>query len=241
MLEITSKNNPKIKEAASLRNKKNRQEKGLFLMEGKKNLEMALKYGEVVEIFTAVGLPKIKQDTAVYQVNDDIIKKLAVSDNPEGIVFVCKNIARKKESKDYHKIVYLDKVNDPGNLGTIIRSAVAFNYDAVILAKGSVDLYNDKVLAATKGAIFLIDAFYDDLISYKKNRTVIVSTLNEKSVPLATCQKPNDLILVLGNESHGVSHEISSLGDVFVKIEMSEKIDSLNVAIAGGILMNYFK
>lgn len=239
MLEIVSKNNPKIKEAFSLKMKKNRQEKGLFLMEGLKNLDMALKYGNVKQIFTSVGLPKIGQDIETYKVNEEIIKKLASSENPEGVVFVCENIKSKKDQKDYHKILYLDQINNPGNLGTIIRSAVAFNYDAVILSKGSVDLYNEKTLAASKGSIFLIDAFYDDIANYK-NYPLIVSSLNEKSIDLSSCPKLKDFVLVLGNESHGVSQEITAKADYIVKIKISENIDSLNVAIAAGILMNYF-
>ena len=241
MIEITSKNNPKIKEATSLRIKKVRQEKGLFLMEGIKNLDMALKYGEVVTIFTSIGLPKIKQDIEVYKVNDEIIKKLAVSDNPEGIVFVAKCLKPKKEKKQYHKIVYLDQINDPGNLGTIIRTAVAFNYDAVILSKGSVDLYNEKTLAASKGSIFLIDAFVDEIDNYVNSHQVIVSTLDDNSIALDKCQQTQDVVLVLGNESHGVSPEIIKKAHQLVKIDMNEQIDSLNVAIAGAILMNYFK
>ena len=240
MLEITSKNNPKIKEACSLKMKKVRQEKGLFLMEGLKNLDMALKHGVVKQIFTSVGLSKIGQDIEVYKVNDEIIKKLAFSENPEGVVFVCENIKAKKSPKEYHKIVYLDKINDPGNLGTIIRTAVAFNYDAVILAEGSVDLYNEKVLAATKGSIFLIDAFYDDIKNYLDHQ-IVVSSLNEKSIPLNECPKLKDFVLVLGNESHGVSQEVSSLANYTIKIQMNSDIDSLNVAVASGILMDYFK
>ena len=240
MLEITSKNNPKIKEACSLRMKKVRQETGLFLMEGLKNLDMALKYGVVKQIFTSVGLPKIGQDIETYKVNDEIINKLAFSENPEGVVFVCENLKPKKNPKDYHKIVYLDKVNDPGNLGTIIRTAVAFNYDVVILAEGSVDLYNEKALAASKGSIFLIDAFYDNIKNYQDHQ-IIVSSLNEKSIPLNECPKFKDFVLVLGNESHGVSEEVASLANYTVKIQMSSDIDSLNVAVASGILMDYFK
>ena len=240
MLEITSKNNPKIKDAAALRVKKYRQDKGLFLMEGLKNLEMALRFGNVKQIFTCVGLPKIgKQDIEVYQVNEEIIRKLANSENPEGVVFVCEYVKPRKDKDDYHKVIYLDHVSDPGNLGTIIRTAVAFNYDAVILSEGSVDLYNEKVLAATKGAIFAIDILNDDIRNYDK--PIIVSTLNDKSVPLNSAKKPDDFILVLGNESHGVSKEITELATECVKIEMSDNIDSLNVAVAAGILMNYFK
>lgn len=240
MLEITSKNNTKIKDAASLKLKKYRQEKGLFLMEGLKNLEMALRFGNVKTIFTSVGLPKIgKQDVEVYQVNEEIIRKLATSENPEGVVFICEFLKSKKDKKDYHKIIYLDHVSDPGNLGTIIRTAVAFNYDAVILSEGSVEIYNEKVLAASKGAIFAIDIFNDDIDNY--NYPIIVSTLNEKSVPLSKAKKPDNFILVLGNESHGVSKEICEKATDFVKIEMSDNIDSLNVAIAAGILMNFYK
>ena len=241
MLEITSKNNQKIKDASSLKLKKVRLEKGLFLMEGLKNLEMALRYGQVETIFTSVGLPKIGQDIETYKVNDEIIKKLAYSENPEGVVFTSKLIQKKKVNKDYHKIIYLDKINDPGNLGTIIRTAVAFNYDAVILSANTVDPYNEKALAASKGAIFAIDVFYGDIKDYIPGRKVVVSALSEKSVGLNGATKYQDFILVLGNESHGVSKEIISLADEVVKIEMSDQIDSLNVAVAAGILMNYYK
>ena len=240
MLEILSKNNQKIKDACALKLKKVRQEKGLFLMEGIKNLDLALTYGNVKTIFTSIGLPKIGKDIETYKVNDEVLRKLAVSENPEGVVFVCEMLKPKKDKSEYHKIIYLDQINDPGNLGTILRTAVAFNYDAVVLSKGSVDLYNEKVIAASKGAIFLIDAFVGDINDYQ-DKQIIVSTLDENSVPLNECQKPNDFVLVLGNESHGVSEPIIKIANQLVKIEMNDVIDSLNVAIAGAILMNYFK
>jgi len=240
MLEILSKNNQKIKDACALRMKKVRQEKGLFLMEGIKNLDMALKFGSVKQIFTSIGLPKLKQDIECYKVNDEVLRKLSSSENPEGVVFVCEQLSPRKEAKDYHKIVYLDQINDPGNLGTILRTAVAFDYDAVILSKSSVDLYNEKVVAASKGALFLIDAFYSDISDYAKGRVVIASALIG-AIPLQDCKKPKDFILVLGNESHGVSEEIIDLANQIVRIEMNDAIDSLNVGVAAGILMNYFK
>ena len=240
MLEILSKNNQKIKDACALKLKKVRQEKGLFLMEGIKNLDLALTYGNVKTIFTSIGLPKIGKDIETYKVNDEVLRKLAVSENPEGVVFVCETLKPKKDKSEYHKIVYLDQINDPGNLGTILRTAVAFNYDAVVLSKGSVDLYNEKVIAASKGAIFLVDAFVGDIADYQ-DKQIIVSTLDENSIPLNECKKPNDFVLVLGNESHGVSEPIIKIANQLVKIEMNDVIDSLNVAIAGAILMNYFK
>ena len=240
MLEILSKNNQKVKDACALKMKKVRQEKGLFLMEGIKNLDMALKYGVVKQIFTAIGLPKLKQDIECYRVNDEVLRKLANSENPEGVVFVCEQLKPRKDKAEYHKIIYLDQINDPGNLGTILRTAVAFNYDAVVLSKSSVDLYNEKVVAASKGALFLVDAFYDEIDNYTKDRIVIASAL-EDAMPLSTSDKPKDFVLVLGNESHGVSSDILKLANRIVKIEMNDAIDSLNVAVAAGILMNYYK
>ena len=240
MLEILSKNNQKIKDACALKLKKNRLEKGLFLMEGIKNLDLALTYGNVKTIFTSIGLPKIGKDIETYKVNDEVLRKLATSENPEGVVFICEMLKPRKDKKDYHKIVYLDQINDPGNLGTILRTAVAFNYDAVVLSKCSVDLYNEKVIAASKGAIFLVDTFVGAIEEYK-DKQIIVSTLDENSIPLNECKKPNDFVLVLGNESHGVSEPIIKIANQLVKIEMNDVIDSLNVAIAGAILMNYFK
>ncbi|MBQ6731018.1 MAG: RNA methyltransferase [Bacilli bacterium] len=240
MLEILSKNNQKIKDAYALRMKKVRQEKGLFLMEGIKNLDMALKYGIVKQIFTSIGLPKLNQNIECYKVNDEILRKLANSENPEGVVFVCEQLKPRKEKETYRKIVYLDSINDPGNLGTILRTAVAFNYDAVILSKSSVDIYNEKVVAASKGALFLVDAYYDDIDNYLEGRQLIVSALDD-AVPLSECPKESDFVLVLGNESHGVSPEIIKKANRVVKIEMNDAIDSLNVAVAAGILMNYYK
>ena len=240
MLEILSKNNQKVKDACALRMKKVRQETGLFLMEGIKNLDMALKYGKVKQIFTTIGLPKLKQDIECYKVNDEVLRKLASSENPEGVVFVCEQLKPRKEQSEYHKIVYLDQINDPGNLGTILRTTVAFDYDAVILSKSSVDLYNEKVVAASKGALFLVDAYYDDINNYVGKYEIIASAL-DNAIPLKELEKPKDFILVLGNESHGVSEEVIKTSSTLVKIEMNDVIDSLNVAIAGAILMNYFK
>lgn len=241
MLEIISKNNNKIKEAYALKMKKTRLEKGLFLMEGFKNLEMALAHGVVKTIFTSVPLSKVAEDIEVYKVNMDLIKKLASSKNPEGVVFVSEILKPRKKKNEYHKNIYLDRINDPGNLGTIIRSAAAFSYDAVILAKGSVDLYNEKVLASTKGSIFLIDVFYDDLANYKKSHKIIVSTIDKNSSPLSHLPKYDNFVLVVGSESHGVSEEYLRLADIKVNIPIDAKIDSLNVAIASGILMYHLK
>ncbi|NLB48234.1 MAG: RNA methyltransferase [Erysipelotrichia bacterium] len=240
-LIITSKNNAKVKDACALKRKKVRLEKNLFLMEGIKNLDMALLYGRVKIIFTTIDLPFLNPEIEVHRVSDAVLDKLAFSKNPEGVVFVVAMLEPRKSKAEYHKILFLDGVNDPGNLGTMIRTATAFNYDAVILAKGSVDIYNEKVLAATKGSLFLIDTFYDDLSPYKKSHKIIVSTIEQPATPLKDLPKFDDFVLVLGNESHGVSEGSLLLADVRVNIPLNPAVDSLNVAAATSIFMHYLQ
>ena len=239
IFNLTSKDNPKIKEASSLKESKFRDEKNMFLAEGQSCLELALKTDSVVEIFTLRPLKNIPNSIPQYIVNDDLIKKVAFSKNPEGIVFVCK---KKEQNYDnsFKKILFLDQINDPGNLGTLIRTALAFNYDAVICNKNSVSFYNEKTVSASKGAIFLIPCLKAELEDIRNNYCVIASTLNEDSINYLDLKIPEKFILVLGNETHGISEKTASLADFKVKIPISN-IDSLNVSIAGGILMNYYR
>ena len=233
---ITSKDTQKVKFAAPLKLKKNRENSNLFLCEGSKNLEMAIKANCVQIIFTKSELKLPESCGAeIYKVNDEIIDKLSVEKNPEGIVFVCKKIEYKKDSKLYNKIVYLDEVSDPGNLGTIIRTALALKYDAVILSKNCVDIYNEKTIAASKGSIFFLPVFYGNLEDYK-DKVIYVSSLSNRSIDLNRVQKNTNFVLVLGNESRGVSQNILAIADKRVRIDI-ENIESLNVAVAGAIAM----
>ena len=185
-------------------------------------------------MFTLKPIPHLDTNIQEYLVTEEIIEKLAFSNNPEGVVFLCdmpKNIPAKLD-----KVVYLDNINDPGNMGTIIRTAFAFNYDAVIVSSNSVNVYNEKVIAASKGSIFLMPILEGELDTYLSNQKGIVSTLNNKSVELDSLATPESFILVLGNEAHGVDKAIEEKADIAVKIPM-QNIDSLNVSIAAGILM----
>ena len=237
---ITSKSNSKVKLAASLNEKKYRLENGMFLIEGRKILDMGLEANLVDTIFTTKELKNIDSAVKIYQVTDEIIEKISNEKNPEGIVAICKFPNWKKDYSKYKKIVYLDDVSDPGNMGTIIRTALAFDYDAVVLSKNCVDIYNPKVITATRGAIFLLPIFNDDLGRFS-NKEIIVSALSDKAVSLEKVEKKDDFVLVLGNEAHGVSEETLKMASQVVKIDISDSIDSLNVSIAGGILMNHLK
>lgn len=233
--EITSKDNNKLKYAASLKMPKFRKENKEFLAEGKKSLELALEAGVVKEIFTTKKLLGIKNDITQYLVNESLIKKISSTQNPEGIVFVCN--MQERNPKRLNKVVYLDHVSDPGNMGTILRTALAFKYDAVVVSEGSCDVYNEKVVAASKGAIFLIPILNKGLEEIRKDKTVVVSALNENAKELNDIKVNKPFILVLGNEAHGVSEEIIGSADIVTKIQI-DNIDSLNVSVAAGILMH---
>lgn len=236
--EITSKTNAKIKFATSLHNSKYRKEFNQFLAEGKKSLDMALSKGLVKDIYTLKPIPGVPNDVYQYIVNEEIMEKISSNKSPEGIVFLCD--IPKHSIKNAKKIVYLDHLNDPGNVGTIIRTALAFGYDAVVVSEDSCDIYNEKVISATKGAIFAIPVVKQNINEFKEGFTVISSTLSDKSISLPEAKVDGPFILVLGNESHGVSQEVLDISQMYVKIPI-ETMESLNVSIAAGILMYHFK
>ena len=231
---ITSRNNERVKFACSLKENSKRKEYKMFLAETIKSLEMALKNDSVVEVFALQYLDideKIPQNI----VSEDVLKKLSSNVNPEGVVF----IAKMQDSKvnDSHKILYLDEINDPGNMGTLLRTALAFDYDLVVTSDKCVSIYNEKVVNSSKGAIFEMPVVKGKLKDYKGTHQIIVSNLSKNSCPLDELKFEENFVLVLGNESRGVSKEIRQLADVEVIIPI-KNIDSLNVAVAGGILMN---
>ncbi len=233
---ITSKENPRIKFAYSLKDKKNRLEYKMFLAESFKSLKMAIEHHKVVEVFTTSYLD-IDEEIPQNLVSEDVIKKLSSTVNPEGIVFICK--IEEVSLENPKKILYLDEINDPGNMGTLIRTALAFSYDLVVTSDKCVSPYNEKAVAASKGAIFALPIKKGELKDYKGSHKIIVSTLSNKAKYLEEVEVPEKFVLVIGNESHGVSKETRNLADLDVKIKI-DNIDSLNAAIAGGILMYKF-
>ena len=236
--QITSRTNQKVVHASKLKTKEGIKDNNEFLIEGIKSIELALKAGLVKEIFTIKKLD-LKESIPQYLVNETIIDKISFSKNPEGVVAIVKTLPKIKP-QNFNKVVYLDNIQDPGNMGTIIRTALAFNYDGIILSEDCVSIYNPKVVAASKGAIFLIPILNGKLSDFKKDHLVITSTLNDKSISLDELKVNKSFILILGNEAHGVREEIIKESDMFVKIPI-ENIDSLNVAIAGAILMHHLK
>ena len=231
---ITSKNNERVKFAFSLKESKNRKKYGMFLAETKKSLEMALKNKVVVEVFSTEYV-ELSEDIPLNLVSEEVLKKLSSNVNPEGVVFIAKMM--EIEVNNPHKILFLDDISDPGNMGTLLRTALAFSYDLVVVSENCVSIYNEKVINSSKGAIFEIPVKVGKLKDFKGSHQILVTNLSKKAVDFNTLEVEKDFVLVLGNESHGVSKESIALADKEIIIPI-KNIDSLNVAVAGGILMN---
>ena len=231
---ITSKNNERVKFAVSLKENKNRKKYGLFLAETKKSLQMAIKNKVVQEVFSTeyIDLP---EDVPLNLVSEEVLKKLSSNVNPEGVVFIAK--IEECKVNNPHKVLYFDSISDPGNMGTLLRTALAFSYDLVVVSENSVSIYNEKVINSSKGAIFEIPVKEGKLKEFKGSHQIIVTNLSKNAVDFNTVEVKKDFVLVLGNESHGVSKDSLALADLEVIIPI-KNIDSLNVAVAGGILMN---
>ena len=232
MYTITSKDNNKIKYACSLKESKYRKKYQQFLGETFKSLEMAISSNIVTDVFVTEW-KDIPEDINQYIVSEEVLKKISSNVNPE-VVFIAdiKEIAPKK----LDKILYLDHISDPGNMGTIIRTALAFSLDLVLISEDSVSIYNEKVINASKGAIYKMPIKIGKLKDYINGHQVVVTSLNEKSKSLYDISFKDKVILVVGNESHGVDKEILDLATDVVKIPI-DNIDSLNVGVATGILI----
>ena len=180
-------------------------------------------------------------DAPITYVSEDIVKALSTLETPSHIFGICN---KKEENKDLGKrILMLDRVQDPGNIGTIISSAKAFGIDTIVLGKGCCDLYNEKVIRSTQGNGFHMNIVNGDLIE-------IIKDLKEKEVPILgtkveygedirnlTARDKECFCLVMGNEGRGVSEEIFELCDKYIYIEMNNQVESLNVGVATSILL----
>ena len=168
----------------------------------------------------------------------DVMKKVSSLLNPTNVIGVCK-ILENSEVIGNH-ILLLDDIQDPGNIGTIIRSSKAFNIDTIILSNNSVDIYNDKVLRSTQGMIFDMNIIYGDLLdiipNLRDNGYMILGTNVNNGVDVRGI-KVSKFALVMGNEGQGVKQEIQNMCDKNLYIKMNNNCESLNVAVATSILL----
>ena len=166
------------------------------------------------------------------------MKKL--SDNPS-IPKIMAVVNKKESAISGNKILLLDRLQDPGNLGTIIRSAVAFNFDTIILSNDTVDLYNSKVLRSTQGMLFNINILRQDLTNVinelKNNNYTIYGTKVDNGNDVKEINKINKFALIIGNEGTGISDNILKQCDKYLYIKMNNNCESLNAGVAASILM----
>lgn len=237
---ITSLDNKKIKDLAKLKQKKHRDLTNRFLVEGEHLIQEAAKSNLLEEIILIEDYDTDISMNKTY-VSKEVMKKLTDLDTPCRMIGVCK-----KNNNDKiigNKILLLDDIQDPGNLGTIIRSSVAFNVETIVLSKNTVDLYNPKVIRSTQGMLFHINIITMDLIEaiekiHNKNILVYATdVVDGTDVRTLTKEEKNRYALVMGNEGNGVSDKVKHLCDKNLYIKMNEKAESLNVGIATSILL----
>ena len=248
MLEIESKNNNLFKEIKKLKEKKHRIKSNKYLIEGLRFVEEAIKSKVSIDsiIFTESFKEKnpdlflkINENIKLIQMNEALLKQLCSTENPQGIVGVIN--MQNKELKSGELVVLVDKVQDPGNMGTIIRTAHAAGAAGIVMTKGTVDIYNDKTLRSTMGSIFYIPIVEDDSLDFvkslnKEGYKLVVSSIQGKNNFFEENLQGKDMIAV-GNEGNGVSDEVYDIADIKVKIPMPGEAESLNVAVATSIMI----
>ncbi|MDU5038808.1 TrmH family RNA methyltransferase [Clostridium perfringens] len=248
MLEIESKNNNLFKEIKKLKEKKHRIKSNKYLIEGLRFVEEAIKSKVSIDsiIFTESFKEKnpdlflkINENIKLIQMNEALLKQLCSTENPQGIVGVIN--MQNKELKSGELVVLVDKVQDPGNMGTIIRTAHAAGAAGIVMTKGTVDIYNDKTLRSTMGSIFYIPIVEDDSLDFvkslkKEGYKLVVSSLQGKNNFFEE-NLQGKVMIAVGNEGNGVSNEVYDIADIKVKIPMPGEAESLNVAVATSIMI----
>lgn len=237
---ITSVQNETIKKIMKLKQKKYRDEYNLFLVEGFHLVEEAKKAGCIQRIITT---SENLLDEEGLLVSPKVMEKLAFTKTPQPIMAICHKPSQTFFQSTLERYLLLDGIQDPGNLGTIIRTALAFGYDQIILSPDCVDLYNDKVIRATQGALFQMNICQMDLLEavslLQKNQIQVYATSLHNALSIDQYPSQKQMAFVLGNEGQGVSHEVLKQCNHALYIPI-QSIDSLNVAIAGAIVMYHF-
>ncbi len=231
-MNITSLQNSHVKEWVKLNNKKYRDEVGLFLIEGEHLINEAKKENCLVTLITTN-----KQEIADFYVTPEIMKKISNQKSSTSKIAVCK---KKIEKPLGNKVLVLDGIQDPGNLGTMIRSAVAFSFDSILLSEDSVDVYNDKTIRATEGMLFKINIVRKNLeialTEMQKNYQILATDVN-KGKRTSEMTKEKKLALIIGNEGSGMKESTKTFASEFLKIPMSQECESLNAGVAASIFM----
>ncbi len=254
MEKINSIQNNRVKAWTSLQTKKGRDKNKTYLLDGWHLIEEAIKNnGKIHTIFgSEEQLSKYSEywnnSIPTFEINDSIIKKISTLNNPQGI-FAEVSLNRVERIPKYiHKgsWVFLDGIQDPGNIGTIIRTADAAGYTGVVCSNDTVDIYSPKVVRAMQGSQFHIPVTYGDLkewiYQFKDNSIPVYGTkVDKEAVDLFTLEPQQDFAIIMGNEGNGLNKELVDMTDQNLYIPIVGKAESLNVAVAAGVSMFHLK
>ncbi|MDD2575838.1 MAG: RNA methyltransferase [Acholeplasmataceae bacterium] len=228
---INSRDNKQIKWLFKLQKKKYRDASNTFLIYGDQVINEAKIAGCELELYTS---NPNKEGTLI---SDALMKELSLTQTPFDTLAITKKVENKPFSK---RILMLDEIQDPGNLGTLIRTAAGFGFKTVISSKDTVDYYNDKTIRATQGTLFNMNLvnmdLTDILVKLKEDGYQILMSVVNGAENIEDIKIKDKVVLVLGNEGSGISKDIQHYADKHVTIE-TKGIESLNVSVAGGILM----
>lgn len=241
---ITSLQNDYIKQIKKLHKRKERDNTQQFIVEGFHLIEEAFKSDwEITEVIIRndVQAPDYCKSLDIIEVSEKVFNQISQTKAPQGIAAIIKMKQSVEISGD--NILLVDAVQDPGNLGTIIRTADAAGFTSVLLGKGTVDIYNDKTIRSTQGSLFHLSLINVDLHDYipklKNSHYTIWATALKKAVPFQQLQPERKTALIVGNEGSGVQSSLLELADELVTIPIYGQAESLNVSVASGVLMYY--
>jgi TrmH family RNA methyltransferase len=241
---IKSSQNQTFKNLLKLQDKKIRQQNDVFLVEGKKQVFEISKDWNIKQIIISQKYENIDTFGKPIILSERLFSKLSSTESPQGIIAVVEKKHYKIDEviKENGLFVILENIQDPGNLGTIIRSADAFGIKAVLISKESADIYSDKTLRSTMGSLFHLPVI-DNLdikellnLMKKEKFTIFAAALNGNKF-IHDLKISNKSAFIIGNEAKGIKQETQKLADVLFKIPMSGKAESLNAAVAASIIM----
>ncbi|WP_077357845.1 TrmH family RNA methyltransferase [Virgibacillus halodenitrificans] len=243
---ITSVKNEKIKGLRKLQKRREREASQKFLVEGFHLVEEARESDWVIEeliIQEGTDIPEWCYQYKLFEVSSNVFQHFSQMKTPQGIAAVVRMNEIKEVKGNY--MLLIDSIQDPGNLGTMIRTAEAAGYDGIILGNDTVDMFNDKVIRATQGSIFHIPVIKGNLeekvADLKKKGFQVWATALKNAKNYNEVNGGDKVALIVGNEGAGVKEPLLQLADSIVTIPIYGKAESLNVSIAAGILMYYTK
>lgn len=254
MIEINSINNPLVKQVNSLKTRKGRWANSMYLVEGYRMILEAIREGGLItkliinsDLFEAPETELLRSNletqTDVIKVSEKLFSRITAMDSPQGVIAIIKmKIKTIRELPDKGRFLFLDGIQDPGNCGTIIRSADAFGFNGLIIGPGTVDPFNPKSVQASMGSILRSSLYFahegaPELEVLRKKGFKVASTSMEGSVELKEYEFSDSDIVVIGNEGSGVSKEIFDICEHKISIPMPGKAESLNAGVAASLIM----